>query len=135
MVCWGVFSATQKVSTNHVSAEFSYLAWCAAFIPIALWIVATKPLNWNMSAVMVWSGLAAGALNGFGVIAAFAAYRYEGKAVIVTTLAAAVQPLVTVVLALLFLGERIGLIESVGIMLAILAAVALSKESPKPVQP
>ena len=48
-------------------------------------------------------------LNGFGVIAAFAAYRYEGKAAIVTTLAAAVQPLVTVVLALLFLGERIGL--------------------------
>ena len=52
-----------------------------------------------------------------------------------TTLAAAVQPLVTVVLALLFLGERIGLIESVGILLAILAAVALSQESPKPVQP
>ncbi|HRE05003.1 MAG TPA: DMT family transporter, partial [Opitutaceae bacterium] len=80
MVCWGVFSATQKVSTNHVSAELSYLAWCAAFIPIAIWIVATKPLNWAMSAPMVWSGLAAGALNSFGVIAAFAAYRYEGKA-------------------------------------------------------
>lgn len=129
MVCWGVFSATQKVSTNHVSAEMSYLAWCAAFIPIALWIVATKPLNWNMSAAMLWSGLAAGALNGFGVIAAFAAYRYEGKAAIVTPLAAAVQPLVTVVLALIFLGERVGAIEGSGIALAILAAVALSQES------
>ena len=129
MVCWGVFSATQKVSTNHVSAEMSYLAWCAAFIPIALWIVATKPLNWDMSAAMVWSGLAAGALNGFGVIAAFAAYRYEGKAAIVTPLAAAVQPLVTVVLALLFLGERIGWIEGAGIALAIVAAIALSKET------
>ena len=135
MVCWGVFSATQKVSTNHVSAEMSYLAWCAAFIPIALWIVATKPLNWNMSAAMVWSGLAAGALNGFGVIAAFAAYRYEGKAAIVTTLAAAVQPLVTVVLALIFLGERIGLIEGLGIGLAIGAAAALSQETRKPATP
>lgn len=129
MFCWGVFSATQKVSTNHVSAELSYLAWCAAFIPIAIWIVATKPLNWNMSAAMAWSGLAAGALNGFGVIAAFAAYRYEGKAAIVTPLAAAVQPLVTVVLALIFLGERVGLIEAVGIALAILASIALSKET------
>jgi len=134
MVCWGVFSATQKVSTNHVSAELSYLAWCAAFIPIALWIVVTKPLNWNMSAAMVWSGLAAGALNGFGVIAAFAAYRYKGKAAIVTTLAAAVQPLVTIVLALIFLGERVGLIEWSGIALAIVAAVALSQES-KPAAP
>jgi drug/metabolite transporter (DMT)-like permease len=132
MICWGVFSATQKVSTNYVSAEMSYLAWCAAFIPIALWIVATKPLNWNMSAAMVWSGLAAGALNGFGVIAAFAAYRYEGKAAIVTPLAAAVQPMVTIALALLFLGEQVGRLESCGIVLAIVASVALSKES-KPI--
>lgn len=134
MVCWGVFSATQKVSTNHVSAEASYLAWCAAFIPIAIWIVATKELNWHMSQAMLWSGLAAGALNGFGVIAAFAAYRSEGKAAIVTPLAAAVQPLVTVVLALLFLGERVAWLEASGIALAILAAIALSVES-KPVSP
>jgi drug/metabolite transporter (DMT)-like permease len=132
MVCWGVFSATQKASTNHVSAELSYLAWCAAFVPIGLWIVATKNLNWTMSAPMVWSGLAAGALNGFGVIAAFAAYRYEGKAAIVTPLAAALQPIVTIILALLFLGEKVGLLEGAGIVLAILAAVALSWETKPP---
>jgi drug/metabolite transporter (DMT)-like permease len=129
MVCWGVFSATQKVSTNHVSAELSYLAWCAAFIPIAVWIVATRPLNWSMSPAMLWSGLAAGALNGFGVIAAFAAYRYEGKAAIVTPLAAALQPIVTLILALIFLGEKVGPLESTGIALAILAGVALSCET------
>jgi len=129
MVCWGVYSATQKVSTNHVSAEMSYLAWCAAFVPIAAWIVAVKPLNWNMSATMAWSALAAGALNGFGVIAACAAYRFEGKAAIVTPLAAAVQPLVTLVLAFTFLGERVLLLEAAGIALAILAAVALSMET------
>lgn len=134
MVCWGVFSATQKISTNHVSAELSYLAWCAAFIPIAVWIVATKPLNWNMSPTTAWSGIAAGVLNGFGVIAAFAAYRYEGKATIVTPLAAALQPLVTLILALIFLGENVGLLESAGIAMAIIAAVALSCET-KPAQP
>ena len=133
MVCWGVYSATQKMSTNHVSAEMSYLAWCAAFVPIAAWIVAVKPLNWNMSATMAWSALAAGALNGFGVIAACAAYRFEGKAAIVTPLAAAVQPLVTIVLAFTFLGERVLLLEAAGIALAILAAVALSMETkPQP---
>ncbi len=131
MACWGVFSATQKLSTNHVSAELSYLAWSAAFLPIAIWIVATKPLNWQMPGAMLGSGLLAGALNGFGVIAAFAAYRFEGKASVVTPLAAALQPLVTVVLALLFLGERIGPIEGMGIVLAIVAAVALSRETKK----
>jgi drug/metabolite transporter (DMT)-like permease len=129
MICWGVFSATQKVSTNHISAELSYLAWCAAFVPIAIWIFLTKPLNWDMSGAMVASGLAAGMLNSFGVIAAFAAYRYEGKAAIVTPLAAAVQPIVTIALAYLFLGERVGLWESLGIGFAIVAAIALSKET------
>ena len=134
MLCWGVFSATQKVSTNNVSAELSYLAWCAAFIPIAIWIVLTKPLNWNMSQAMLWSGLAAGALNSFGVIAAFAAYRYEGKAAIVTPLAAAVQPIVTIALAYVFLGERAGAFESIGIGFAIASAIALSNET-KTMQP
>lgn len=133
MFFWGVFSATQKVSTNHISAELSYLAWCAAFVPIALVIVAIKPLNWaGLTPPMLWSGLAAGALNGFGVIAAFAAYRYDGKASIVTPLAAAGQPVVTVVLALIFLGERIGPLEGAGVVLAVVAAVALSYEKRKP---
>lgn len=132
MFFWGVFSATQKVSTNYISAELSYLAWCAAFVPIALWIVATKPLNWSgLTPPMLWSGLAAGAFNGFGVIAAFAAYRTEGKASIVTPLAAAGQPVVTVVLALIFLGERIGAPEAAGVVLAIVAAVALAWERPR----
>lgn len=129
MVCGGVFSATQEVSTNHVSAELSYLAWCAAIVPIAVWIVATQPLKWAMPGVMVWSGLAAGAFNSFGVIAAFAAYRYEGKAAIVTPLAAALQPIVTLALALVFLGERIGRLESASIVFAIMTAVALSFEA------
>lgn len=129
MFFWGVFSATQKVSTNYVSAELSYLAWCAAFVPIALWIVVTQPLNWGgLTPAMLFSGLAAGALNGFGVIAAFAAYRCDGKASVVTPLAAAGQPVVTIILALLFLGERVGALEWIGVVLAIAAAVALSLE-------
>jgi drug/metabolite transporter (DMT)-like permease len=131
MVLWGLFSAVQKISTSHISAEASYVAWCVAFVPIAVWILATKPLAWgDLTAPMVLSGLAAGMLNGFGVIAAFAAYRYEGKASVVTPLAAALQPLVTIALALAFLGERIGVIESIGAALAIMGAVALARETP-----
>jgi drug/metabolite transporter (DMT)-like permease len=131
LICAGVFTATQKLSTNHIAAEMSHLAWCSAFVPIALWIVTTKPLNWNMPAGMVWSALAAGALNGFGVIASFAAYRCKGKAAIVAPLTATLQPLVTVLLALLFLGEHVGLIGGCGIVLAICAAAALAQETKK----
>ena len=132
MVFAGVFTATQKLSTNHISAEMSYLAWCAAFVPIALGIIITQPLNWNRPVALVGSALAAGVLNGFGVIAAFAAYRHGGQAAIVAPFTAALQPIVTVLLALFFLGERVGLIEACGIVLAIVAAVALAQETKRP---
>jgi drug/metabolite transporter (DMT)-like permease len=132
LICAGLFTATQKVSTNFVSAEMSYLAWCGALALIALGVVISRPLNWNMPASQVGAALVAGTLNGFGVIAAFAAYRNEGKAAVVAPLTATLQPLVTVLLALLFLGERLGALDGCGIVLAILAAAALSSETKKP---
>jgi len=40
-----------------------------------------------------------------------------------------VQPIVTIVLAYIFLGERVGALESLGIGFAIAAAIALSHET------
>jgi drug/metabolite transporter (DMT)-like permease len=132
LICAGLFTAMQKLSTNHIAAELSHLSWCSALVLIAVWIVATKPLTWNMRGAMVWSALAAGALNGFGVIASFAAYRRGGKASVVAPLTAVLQPLVTVVLAFFVLGEAVGLIDGCGIVLAICAASALSRETKRP---
>ena len=131
MVFWGVFSVTQKVSTNDISAELSYLGWCAAFVPIAAVILATQSFTWGFTAKSVTLALVGGILNGFGVIASFAAYHQEGKAAIVTPIAAAVQPALTVVLAVTLLDERVRPPEMVGLVLAIVAAVLLSVESPK----
>ena len=67
------------------------------------------------------------------MIAYFAAYRCEGKAAIVAPLTATLQPLVTVfLLSLLFLGEHVGPIAGCGIVLAICAAAALSRETKRP---
>ena len=55
--------------------------------------------------------------------------RTMSRVVPETPLAAALQPIVTIILALIFLGEKIGLLEGAGIALAILAAVALSCET------
>ena len=47
-------------------------------------------------------------------------------------LTATLQPLVTVLLALLFPGEQVGVVEGCGIVLAIRAAAALSREAQRP---
>ena len=129
MIFWGVFSVTQKISTNYICAELSYLGWCAAFLPIAVIVLATQSLTWGFSARAVTLALVGGTLNGFGVIAAFAAYREEGKAAVVTPIAAAIQPALTVLLALSILGERVKPPEVIGLVLAIVAAVMLSIEN------
>jgi len=132
LACAGLFGIVQKLSTNHISAELSYLCWCGAFLTIALGIVATRPLNWHLPAGIMAVALFAGALNGFGVIASFAAYRSDGKAAIVAPLTATVQPAVTVLGALLFLGEQVGSRAGCGIGLALCAAAALARETPPP---
>lgn len=132
LVFWGVFSAAQKETTNYISAEWSYVSFIISSVVIALvfvgfsWAeIALSPQTWVL-------GTLAGTLNGLGVLASFAAYSAEGKASKVTTIAGALQPVFTIILAIIFLSESLSIVESLGIGLAIIGALTLSYESPKP---
>jgi transporter family protein len=125
---YGATGLLQKLATNRVSAEVSFVAFAVAFIPIAVVIVSMLRLEWSVSMRQsyYWATLG-GALNGLGVLATLAAYRQGGKASVVTPLAA-LYPVVTVLLAVRFLGERVGLQQMLAIVLAVTAGVALSWE-------
>lgn len=130
---WGVTGLTQKLSTNHVSAELSFISYSIAFVPIAGFIVWTQQLDWHIPAAGWSLAILGGALNGFGVLTSFAAYRSGGKASVVTPLVA-LFPVVTVVLAMLLLRERLSIREAVGVIVALAGAAALSYEGPRPPQ-
>ncbi|MCY7353038.1 MAG: DMT family transporter [Cytophagaceae bacterium] len=129
---WGIFSATQKITTNHISAEWAYAAFIVSSVLLSVGFVAFGQVDFTFSKTTFWLGSLAGTLNGLGVLCSFAAYKAEGKASQVTTIAGALQPVFTIVLAILFLSEKIALLEVLGIAIAILAALALSYEKPKP---
>mgnify|MGYP006290914077 CR=1 FL=1 len=128
LVFWGLFSAAQKVTTNHISAEWSYITFILSSVLISLGFLAAGLIESGFSGNTFAIGSIAGMLNGLGVLAAFSAYRNEGKASLVTTIAGALQPVFTIFLAILFLGERLTLVELSGISLAILASLFLSVE-------
>ena len=65
-------------------------------------------------------------LGNFAILLAFAS---AGKASIIAPLAG-LYPLVSVPIAILFLGEKIGLRETAGIALALASVAALSFEKP-----
>lgn len=131
LIFWGVFSAAQKVATNHVSAEWAYAAFMVASAAVALLFLASGLCDFSFSAKTFGLGSLAGMLNGLGVLCSFAAYRAEGKAAQVTTIAGALQPVFTIALAIAFLGESITWVETVGIGLAMMAALLLSDEPKK----
>ncbi|MEO7765770.1 MAG: DMT family transporter [Ferruginibacter sp.] len=131
IVCWGVFSAAQKITTNYISAEWSYAAFVLTSVLITVGFLLAGKITFNISTKTVSLGAVAGMLNGLGVLASFAAYRAEGKAAAVTTIAGALQPVFTIVLAMLFLNESLSGMELMGIVLAIGGALMLSYEKKK----
>lgn len=131
---WGVFSAAQKVTTNYISAEWSYISFVVSSLLIALVFMLTGSVQYNFSVNTWLLGSVAGMLNGLGVLASFAAYAAEGKASKVTTIAGALQPVFTIVLAVALLSEKLSGLELSGIVLAIAGALTLSYEK-KAVEP
>jgi bacterial/archaeal transporter family protein len=129
LMFWGITGVTQKLSTNAVSAELSFLWFVLAFVPIALLILLVVPLDWHVRAKDFWLAVIGGALNGLGAMTSFKALESGGKASIVIPLCY-LYPLATIVLALAFLHEKVSHVEAVGIALALVAAILLSREAP-----
>ncbi|MBI2948836.1 MAG: DMT family transporter [Verrucomicrobia bacterium] len=126
---WGVAGLLQKLATNHLSGEVSTVWFLSAFVPVAFLILLTQP--WPASiAPKTWLLAAAlGLFFGLGNYALLAAFARDGKASIITPLTA-LYPVVSVPVAVFFLGEKVGAREWAGISLALASVVALSYEKP-----
>jgi transporter family protein len=131
---WGIVGVLQKLGVNRVSAS-SLLAWVMVGYVIVL------PLFWNRSEVVALSpralclGIIAGAANGLGTWSLFEALQRGAKASVAIPLTA-LYPLVTTLLAVIFLHERLTVSEGTAVVLALWAAVMLSfeTETAKPIR-
>ncbi|MGA8088890.1 MAG: DMT family transporter [Terracidiphilus sp.] len=131
LVLWGITGVTQKLSTNRISSERSFLWFCWAMVALSAVVLLIARPHWGLARIVVLSAIAGGALNGLGAWTSFRALESGGKASIVISLVS-LYPLLTVVLAVAFLGERLTWMQSTGAVTAIAAAILLSiEETPK----
>jgi transporter family protein len=128
LVFWGVTGVTQKLATNRISSELSFLWFAYAMIAISLVLLATATIHWHVRPIIFWLAVAGGTLNGLGALTSFTALESGGKASIVISLIS-LFPLVTVAFAVSVLHERLTLPQWVGVGLAVIAAILLSLES------
>lgn len=128
IAAWGASGFLQKVATMHTSPHAANVAFAGGYLVTAAYCVATVDLQWTSLAAPAWlAGLAAGVLNGIGLVGVFAALGRGGKASVVTPLAG-LYPVVTVALAVGCLGERPGPWGWVGVGLALGAGALLARE-------
>lgn len=129
MLCWGVQAYFMKAANEFMSAEsiFVYMAISGLVLAPVAWVMTdfTQPVNWGLDG----PGLAAliQILNAVGALTLVFAFRY-GKAIIVSPLANAGAPLATALLSLVVLGVVPGPLKSIGIALALCAALLLAIE-------
>lgn len=127
LVLWGITGVTQKLSTNRISSERSFLWFCWAMVALSAAVLLLVRPHFTFSTVVVLCSVAGGALNGLGAWTSFRALESGGKASIVISLIS-LYPLLTVVLAVLLLHERLTWRQSAGAVTAIAAAILLSLE-------
>lgn len=131
LVFWGITGVTQKLATNRISSELSFLWFAYAMIAISAVLAISVSIHWHVRPGIFWAALAGGTLNGLGALTSFTALESGGKASVVISLIS-LYPLVTVALAVLILEERLTSTQALGVGLAIVAAILLSLEPKHP---
>jgi transporter family protein len=127
LVFWGITGVTQKLSTNAISSERSFLWFCWAMVALSAVVLIVARPHYGLATIVVVSSIAGGALNGLGAWTSFRALESGGKASIVISLIS-LYPLLTVLLAVVILGERLSWMQTTGVCVAIVAAILLSLE-------
>ena len=130
LLFWGITGVTQKLSTDEISSELSFLWFAIAMVAITVVIIVAQPVHWHVQIWIFWMAAAGGTLNGLGALTSFAAFEKGGKASVVIPLIA-LYPLLTVLFAVVFLHESLTRLQMFGIALAVVAAILLSQEPAK----
>jgi transporter family protein len=132
LVGYGVTGLLQKLTTNRISGD-------SALVFYSLGYLALFPLFWSRAdlAGLAPPAIAMGVLLGLvarsGEWSLFKSLERGGKASVVVPLTYS-YPLITLLLAVMLLGERLPPLKWAGILLAVVAAVLLSRgdKSAKP---
>lgn len=126
ILCWGAWGAVSKVASDGVDANTNQIFFTLGLLPLMAFVVRSPKLRGGTQRAtgIAWAFLT-GVLGGTGNIAFFRALVVGGKASIVVPVTA-LFPLVTVILAVVFLRERLGRVQKVGLLLALVAIYLLS---------
>jgi transporter family protein len=124
---WGAWGLESKIIVDRMSPWTNQVLFSIGLMPLVLWMAFSKNLRRTAGSRKKGStyGFVTGLLGGSGNIALYLALARGGKASVVIPFVG-LAPLVTVILALLLLGESLNRTQVVGVVLALISIYLLS---------
>ncbi len=124
MLVWGLWGVCSKLASNYSKPKQALLFQSVGVVAFALVVLFIErfTIEWSVPGFN-WA-FAGGFFAFIGFLTFFAALE-QGKASTVITLSA-LYPLVTIILSILFLHEKLSLRQGIGIGFALVASVLLA---------
>jgi len=127
ILVWGAWGAVSKVASEGIDADTNQVFFTFGLLPLIaiVWRSRRNAGGGTGRGIGIGWAFLTGILGGTGNIAFFRALMLGGKASIVSPVTA-LFPLVTVILAVTLLHERVGTTQKIGLALALVAIYLLS---------
>jgi transporter family protein len=121
---WGLFGFLAKLGSDKTPPALMQILFTVGMIPLVIAAFLRAGRRLETDRIGAGYGILNGLFSGIGAIAYFAAMG-SGQASIVGPLTS-LYPLVTVVLSMLVLRERLNLVQTAGVILGLTAVAILS---------
>lgn len=122
VLCWGGWAFLAKLGSRGIPAESMQFIFAIGAIPVGVLLLAARRCRLEKSVKGITYGVLNGILSGVGGLTLFAAYRTNGNTTTITV-ATALYPLITVLLAVLILREKLKPIQVLGLGFAAIALI------------
>jgi transporter family protein len=122
---WGLWALLSKLGSREIPPETMQFLFTIGCLPVCLALLIARRFRLEKSPRGIFYAVLNGVLSGVGGLTLFAAYHTGGNTSLITA-ATALYPMITVVLAVIVLRERIRPLQFVGLGFAAVAIVIFS---------
>ena len=125
VLCWGGWALLSKLGSREIPPETMQFLFTVGALPVGLALLIGRRGKLEKSAKGISYAVVNGILSGIGGLTLFAAYHTNGNTSLITV-ATSLYPMITVVLAVLILRERLTATQVLGLAFAGAAIVLFS---------
>jgi bacterial/archaeal transporter family protein len=125
VLCWGGWAVLSKLGSTEIPPETMQFLFTIGTVPVGIALLAMRHFKMERSRKGISFAVLNGILAGVGGLALFAAY-HTGSNTSLVTVATALYPMVTVLLAVVILRERFRAVQLIGLVLAAISIVIFS---------